>query len=694
MMVMALVALSAAMQARPISIAAKITALYVAYFDRAPDYDGLLWWLQQAKESGDPQHVLSEISRGFAMHPVFAQTYGGMSDREFVEAIYKNALGRPGDEAGIRYWTDRLAKGLSRPEMVKEFVSGALETDLTPENFPALSKEELEVAQERQDLISNKVMAAFYYVNDLLDKTDIHSTENVEEDPAYRASIKIVSEVDADSYTVASVAAYLAQIKKWPEPIEAINQTDKIVEYDHLMTIAGSVKDAKSKQPIMNAQIMIPFVMPWETEVQFYTHTDADGNYRMKINSDWLQVYDDTKMLVNASAEGYLTESETISISPGATLTEDFLLTPLSSHLVNIESSIIHLGDDGYTGTINSKFQRPTMGDRYQNTFVLDAQQASCGTGQLLFFAKGVQGGMKLYLNGHELPVADSPDSGDYAEQKIEVGGLLREGENRLVVDSITTPAYSDLDDFEFTNVRLRVCNQSSTHTKEITGKVIDATTGEPLSGVAIILPYVDASGKNREYRAETGSDGSYEIALSADEFSNYDSEARLLVTASKEGYESQSKQIRINDQDLFDLDFSLTRGNEMLVWIDSSLHHLGDDSYSGSANSKFQKNSEGVQFTTTFEVNAKQLQCRYATVAILAKGIQSDQGYPNKITLNDQSQSLYDSPENGDYEDQEYWFEISGLHEGTNRLTISSGQKGTDYDDFEFTNLRVYFCR
>ena len=58
---------------------AKITGLYVAYFDRAADQEGLKYWTDKAdevaREGGDESEVFKTLSEGFATHPTFKSTY-------------------------------------------------------------------------------------------------------------------------------------------------------------------------------------------------------------------------------------------------------------------------------------------------------------------------------------------------------------------------------------------------------------------------------------------------------------------------------------------------------------------------------------------------------------------------------------------------------------------------------------------
>lgn len=81
-----------------------VARLYWAYFQRIPDRDGLLYWVAQ-RRSG---RSLRSISEFFARSNEFRVLYGSLSNRQFVELIYENILGRPGEPGGVDYWTGEL----------------------------------------------------------------------------------------------------------------------------------------------------------------------------------------------------------------------------------------------------------------------------------------------------------------------------------------------------------------------------------------------------------------------------------------------------------------------------------------------------------------------------------------------------------------------------------------------------------
>ncbi len=107
--------------------------------------------------------------------------------------------------------------------MVSEFIQASLNSEINGENFPELSAQELSDAQERQNLISNRVEVGLKFVDILGDKTDISNSSNPESDPAYEASINILKGVTSDSSTVTDKVEFLESIKGDSDPIERIN---------------------------------------------------------------------------------------------------------------------------------------------------------------------------------------------------------------------------------------------------------------------------------------------------------------------------------------------------------------------------------------------------------------------------------------------------------------------------------------
>ncbi|MGI8755882.1 MAG: DUF4214 domain-containing protein [Acidimicrobiales bacterium] len=81
-----------------------VIRLYRAYFLRLPDRSGLAYWVGKYR-SGTK---LNRISASFAGSSEFKRRYGSLSNRAFVDLVYQNVLGRPGEATGVDFWVRQL----------------------------------------------------------------------------------------------------------------------------------------------------------------------------------------------------------------------------------------------------------------------------------------------------------------------------------------------------------------------------------------------------------------------------------------------------------------------------------------------------------------------------------------------------------------------------------------------------------
>lgn len=94
-----------------------ISRLYMAVFTRQPDAGGHAYWVDR----GADELSLREIARFFVFSPEFVETYGELSDADFVDLLYINVMNRAGDAGGVAFWNEQLANGMSRSEVVLLF---------------------------------------------------------------------------------------------------------------------------------------------------------------------------------------------------------------------------------------------------------------------------------------------------------------------------------------------------------------------------------------------------------------------------------------------------------------------------------------------------------------------------------------------------------------------------------------------
>ncbi len=88
-----------------------VIRLYLAAFNRIPDYAGLQNW-SAALHAGSLS--LTDAANGFATSAEFLQTYGTLDNTGFVEQLYLNVLGREADTGGLNDWVGLLNGGASR----------------------------------------------------------------------------------------------------------------------------------------------------------------------------------------------------------------------------------------------------------------------------------------------------------------------------------------------------------------------------------------------------------------------------------------------------------------------------------------------------------------------------------------------------------------------------------------------------
>lgn len=86
----------------------EVYRLYKASFDRAPDPEGLGYWIYQR----DAGVELSAIALRFIESEEFSRNYGvDQKDDAFLSTLYQNVLEREADAAGLAYWLSELQGG-------------------------------------------------------------------------------------------------------------------------------------------------------------------------------------------------------------------------------------------------------------------------------------------------------------------------------------------------------------------------------------------------------------------------------------------------------------------------------------------------------------------------------------------------------------------------------------------------------
>lgn len=86
---------------------ADVLRLYRAFFRRDAEIGGANYWLGLSAVGVS----IDSISAEFALSQEFVNTYGSVDNRQYLEILYQNILGRQPDATGFNYWLGQLDSG-------------------------------------------------------------------------------------------------------------------------------------------------------------------------------------------------------------------------------------------------------------------------------------------------------------------------------------------------------------------------------------------------------------------------------------------------------------------------------------------------------------------------------------------------------------------------------------------------------
>ncbi|NPA82357.1 MAG: DUF4214 domain-containing protein [Epsilonproteobacteria bacterium] len=94
-----------------------VSRFYTNALQRDADPNGTQYW---AKELKDADKTAKEVAKEFFNSEEFKNL--NLNDEEFIKTAYKTLLGRDADEAGLKYWKEQLQNGVSREELIDQFL--------------------------------------------------------------------------------------------------------------------------------------------------------------------------------------------------------------------------------------------------------------------------------------------------------------------------------------------------------------------------------------------------------------------------------------------------------------------------------------------------------------------------------------------------------------------------------------------
>lgn len=194
--------------------AQQLSALYVGYFGRAADPDGLQFWINEYNaalaEGQTENEALNDIAESFRQDTEVQELYPFLgapdlatpaSIEAFLGDVYQNLFRRDPDEEGLQFWTgeiaDRLNANTKIGDIIADIISGAQGNDVA--------------------VIENKMMASFSYAQAYANTTGAEWTADDDAD----GSKEVVRDVDESKESLQAAqdrANDLAQEDAEPTP--------------------------------------------------------------------------------------------------------------------------------------------------------------------------------------------------------------------------------------------------------------------------------------------------------------------------------------------------------------------------------------------------------------------------------------------------------------------------------------------
>lgn len=130
--------------------------LYVAFFNRVPDSQGLAYWAGKLKQGATIDQIAASFYEAAVLYPELTGYTSGMSNTAFIQIIYRNVLGRQTvDQAGLDYWNAELSSGRSTRARLVWTILNAAHTFKNDATYGAVA-----------DLLDRKIEVARYVAID------------------------------------------------------------------------------------------------------------------------------------------------------------------------------------------------------------------------------------------------------------------------------------------------------------------------------------------------------------------------------------------------------------------------------------------------------------------------------------------------------------------------------------------------
>tara|TARA_R110001599_G_scaffold60939_1_gene169215 strand:- start:1266 stop:2813 length:1548 start_codon:yes stop_codon:yes gene_type:complete len=165
-----------------------IQQLYIAYYGRPADPEGLSYWAERLTDNGGN---IVTITQAFGNSVEFDQRFGSLTDTSLVDTLYQQILGRPAEAEGLAFYTGMLARGESSLiDLALDIVNGAQGSDET--------------------VIESRLQVAQQFTQELAERGLLYGNEAIDQAADLLAGVTATTRVD--EYIQSNVKALLATL--------------------------------------------------------------------------------------------------------------------------------------------------------------------------------------------------------------------------------------------------------------------------------------------------------------------------------------------------------------------------------------------------------------------------------------------------------------------------------------------------
>lgn len=224
-----------------------VQQLYVCYFGRPADFQGLQYWMSSLSAINAPTTLsglmqasttnaaIASVINGFGQSTESSTLYGTGDSIAFVASIYNNLLSRAPDFDGLIFWASLINEGrLTRSNAVLAIADGAVMNLLSPDTV----------------VFQNKVSAAVQFTQAIDTGNEIVAYSGAQ---AAQIAREMLSEVQLTPASNGSIATALSAIVDLafpppppppaPEPTPAPSMSDSY-SMSHFIEVSGSSSPA------------------------------------------------------------------------------------------------------------------------------------------------------------------------------------------------------------------------------------------------------------------------------------------------------------------------------------------------------------------------------------------------------------------------------------------------------------------